>query len=87
MLKYRLEAHLVDENQRCKQAKPFRLCLQFLINRHGCVDDCSLLHISSEDVTERWLSDYLRIHLLQIQVYEIYHSSLSNNLETIRDRR
>ena len=86
MLKQRLEGLLIDENQKCKVAKAFVPCLRFLINAQQCVDHCSMLHISGEGITEEWLNNYIRVHLLQIEVYDVYHLSLSNNPETIRDR-
>ena len=82
-----LKTRLIDENQRCKRAKAFVPCLQFLVNGYRCVENCSMLHIHGEDITEQWLNDYLRIHLLQIRVYQVYHSSPLNNSKNIEDCR
>ncbi|PPQ98968.1 hypothetical protein CVT24_003464 [Panaeolus cyanescens] len=68
-LQQRLSQKVVDENKSCRRAAVFDPCL-----RHIALGDCDPIaqqchrpHITTD---EKWFHDWIRIHLLQIFIYD-----------------
>lgn len=71
-LSERLKHRVIEENQICRRAKLFSPCLDALVGSCSRFD-CQRCHVSPATLTPRWYNYRIRMHLLQIQIYQNLH--------------
>lgn len=71
----RLERRMCDENEVCqRKAKQFTPCVLFIMNTECRHIACQRQHIQYTDLTQQWFNSQLRIHFLQILIFQVFHS-------------
>jgi hypothetical protein len=86
----RLAKRLVDENERCHQriaVAAFCPCLPFVVNNWCGRTLCPRQHIDYQDLSPAWFNTQVRIHFLQILIYQVYHCIPVVKPNTISERR
>lgn len=86
----RLAKRLEDENERCHhRVAAFVPCLPYVINSQCRRVECRRQHIDYQQLTPTWFNTQVRIHFLQILIYQVYHSIPVDKLwlNTISERR
>lgn len=72
LLGNRLRCRVLEENQVCCRAKVFSTCLDALLGT--CTNgECGRVHVDPAILNPGWYNDRVRIHLLQIQVFQTLH--------------
>lgn len=69
----RLRDKVVEENQLCRRAKIFSPCLDALIGSCPWGVDCWRGHVNPVTLTPGWYNGRIRMHLLQIQIFQNLH--------------
>lgn len=86
-LRSRLERRLAAENELCRsQAPAFTPCFTFIMNLQCRRVNCPEQHIDYKELNQNWFNTQLRIHLLQILIYQVYHS-IPSLKDTLPGRR
>ncbi|KAJ2926890.1 hypothetical protein H1R20_g10212, partial [Candolleomyces eurysporus] len=85
----RLERRILDENSLCQMIPVFTPCLPFVMNSECHQVHCPRHHADYQELTQDWFNCQVRIHLLQILIYQIYLGipTPKDRTRTIRNQR
>ncbi|KAF7986147.1 hypothetical protein HWV62_38516 [Athelia sp. TMB] len=71
-LSERLKVKVMEMHYLCRKAKIFLPCLNYLLGTCKTVD-CPRGHFGPAALTPRWYNDRVRLHMLQIQIFQQLH--------------
>jgi hypothetical protein len=67
-----LQRRIFDENSLCQHTPVFNPCLSFVMDSECRRFGCPRQHIDYQDLTQDWFNCQVRMHLLQILIYQVY---------------
>lgn len=83
-----LGQHILDENDHCRRIRVFTPCLPFVMNGECHHVRCPRPHVNHQELTQDWFNRQVRIHLMQILIYQVYLAipTRKNRERTNQDR-